>query len=291
MRIKILDKPRSMAAGAVVLAALALTSLSAAPAAAQARQDTLADIRQELSVLFVEVQRLKQELNTTGSPQLNISGGVLERADAIEAQLQRLTQDTEELGNRLNRIVSDGTNRLGDLEFRLCELETSCDVANLGDTPTLGGGDLPGALSVPVPAPNAAPLTSGVELAVGEKRDFELAEKALKDGKYAKAAELLDGFSASYPGSPLAGEAQFLRGQANAGIDQWKKAARAYLESFSGAPDGPVAPQALFGLGTALGKLGQKDEACITLTEVGSRFPGDPAEGDARRAMQSLGCS
>jgi hypothetical protein len=38
----------------------------AGPALAQDRTQTLADIRQELSVLYVELQRLGQELNTTG---------------------------------------------------------------------------------------------------------------------------------------------------------------------------------------------------------------------------------
>ena len=37
--------------------------------------------------------------------------------------MQRLTSKSEELENRINRIVSDGTTRIGDLEFRLVELE------------------------------------------------------------------------------------------------------------------------------------------------------------------------
>ena len=40
----------------------------AGPAAAQSRQETLADIRQQLTVLYVAVQQLKRELSTTGAP-------------------------------------------------------------------------------------------------------------------------------------------------------------------------------------------------------------------------------
>ena len=43
----------------------------ATPVAAQDRAATLADIRQELTVLWVEVQRLKRELSTTGGANVN----------------------------------------------------------------------------------------------------------------------------------------------------------------------------------------------------------------------------
>ena len=67
-------------------------------------------------------------------------------------------------------------------------------------------------------------------------------------------------------------------------------AARAYLEAFSGAPDGPRAPVSLLRLGAALGLLGQTQEACVTLAEVGTRFPAAPEAAEAATAMQGLGC-
>src|SRR6056297_1908312 len=111
-----------------------LLALPAGTAPAQDRAQTLADIRQELSVLWVEIQRLRTELSTTGSPSGVSGGGPLERVDAIERELRRLTSATEDLQLRVDSIVSDGTNRIGDLEFRLCELEPDCDIASLGET-------------------------------------------------------------------------------------------------------------------------------------------------------------
>ena len=70
-----------------------------------------------------------------------------------------------------------------------------------------------------------------------------------------------------------------------------REAARAYLASFTGNPTGAVAPDALFELGAALGRLGQKDQACVTLTEVGIRFPATDAVPKARQEMAALGCS
>src|SRR6056297_2609648 len=153
---------------AALIAAVALPR----PAGAQDRTETLADIRQELSVLYVELRRLRRELSTTGATGDLVAGGsVLDRLSAIEGELQRLTAETEELELRIEGIVRDGTNRIGDLEFRLCELEPDCDIATLGETPTLGGA---GASD---PVPGAAPGDDAAngdgaaepELAVGEK--------------------------------------------------------------------------------------------------------------------------
>lgn len=266
----------------VTLVALAWAS---APVAAQDTQ-TLADIRQELTVLHVEVQKLKRELSTTGAPSVQVTGNsVLDRMAAMEAELQRLTAKTEQLENRVNRVVADGTNRIGDLEFRLVELEGG-DVSKLGETTTLGG---PGeTVAVAQPATPAVPST---ELAVGEEADLKAARAALDAGDNAKAANLLANFSATYPGSPLAPEAELSRGKALEALGDTREAARAYLASFSADTGGPLAPDALYRLGAALGQLGQKEQACITLGEVGVRFPAASSAGTAREEMAKLGCS
>ena len=270
---------------------LALTfglSLFWAPhAVAQADQQTLADIRQELSVVYVEVQRLKRELSTTGAPGTSIGGNTpLERIDAIEAALQKLTAKTEELENRINLVVKDGTNRIGDLEFRLCELETGCDVGDLPEGSTLGGVDVAAVPTTPQTDGGDAP-----ELAVGEKADFERAQEALASGDFRGAAEQFATFTEAYPGGALSAEAHFLRGQAYENLGEMSNAARAYLDSFSGAPDGPKAPEALYKLGTSLGALGQQKEACVTLGEVGIRFPQSEIVPQAQASMNALGCS
>ncbi len=252
-------------------------------------QQTLADIRQELTVLHVEIQRLKREFSTTGSPAPNLSGSsVLERVDAIEAELQRLTRQTEQLNQRVQNIVTDGTNRIGDLEFRLVELEGG-DLSTLGETSTLGGEDQSTAAVLPAPA-QPSPSDQG-ELAVGERADFDSASQALTDGDFQTAANMFAQFDTSYPGSPLAPEAHLKRGQALEGLGDTREAARAFLASFTGDSEGTFAPEALFELGAALGRLGQTDQACITLGEVGVRFPASATVSDATQEMASLGCS
>ena len=52
----------------------------AGAAQAQNRDETLADIRQEMSVLYVELQKLKRELSTTGGVNDAQVGGSVDRS-------------------------------------------------------------------------------------------------------------------------------------------------------------------------------------------------------------------
>jgi len=264
---------------------LVLCGLLLSPLPAVAQEQTLADIRQELTVLFVDVQRLRRELSTTGGLNSGVVGNTpLDRLNAIEAELQRLTANGEQLEFRINQITADANNRIGDLNFRLCELEAGCDIGQLDDTP-LGGLAAP---TVPVVAP--APATGGPALAIGEQSDFERAQAAITAGDFQGGADLLAGFISTYPGSPLTSDANFLRGNAFEGLGQTTEAARAYLAAFSDDPTGARAPEALFKLGASLGAIGQTQDACLTLAEVNVRFPGNPAVGLAQAEMQTLGC-
>lgn len=260
---------------------------------AQDRAQTLADIRAELNALAAEFNALKAELVSTGAATSGAAGGdALTRMDTIEATLARLTARTEEVELKLNRVVSDGTNRIGDIEYRLCEATEGCDPGNLGATPTLGGGTAaapaPAADPVVIGAPPAA--AGGAELAVAEQEDFDRAKGVLGSGDFRAAADLFATYAESYPGGPLIPEAHFLRGDALSQLGDTSGAARAYLDAFSAAPEGPMAPDALLKLGEGLGALGQVPEACVTLAEVGLRYPTSMAATQAGVAMQGLRC-
>ena len=273
---------RKIWAVAAIAATIAATGV---PATAQS-EETLADIRQDLTMLWGEVQSLRRELSTTGGATA-VAGGqaMLDRVIAIEGELQRLTARTEQLQFRVDAVVRDGTNRIGDLEFRLCELETGCDIGTLSDTPTLGGGETPVA-AAPAPSTN----TSDPALAVGEASDFRRAEEALANGDFRSAADQFAAFRTAYPGSPLEPQALLMLGQSLEGANDLKAAARAYLDGFSAYPDAPTAPAALLRLGLTLEALGQRDAGCQMLVQVGQRYPGTNEAGEAGEAASAMGC-
>lgn len=266
--------------------AFAIAICLSQPLWAQDRAQTLADLKIELGQLMAEFTALKGELVVSGAAQTGSAGGdALQRLDAIEATISRLTSQAEAVEIKVNRVVADGTNRIGDMEFRLCEVTEGCDISALGETPVLGG-DAPVVIGDAPPVSN----TDGPELAVGEKRDFERAKGVLASGDFRAAADLFAAFTQSFPGSPLTQEAQFRRAEALSGAGDIPGSARSYLDAFSGQPEGEFAPESLLKLGQALGQLGQTPEACQTLAEVGLRFAGSVQAGDASTSMQGLGC-
>ncbi|AZL58411.1 tol-pal system protein YbgF [Tabrizicola piscis] len=259
-------------------------------AVAQDRTQTLADIRGELAALAAEFNALKAELVSSGAAATGAAGGdALQRMDTIEAELSRLTARTEAVELKLNRVVSDGTNRIGDIEYRLCEVTEGCDPTTLGATSVLGGDTGGEVIAAPV-VTDTPPATGGAELAISEQADFDRAKEVLGQGDFRGAEQLFATFAQSYPGGPLTQEALYLRGEALTSLGETSNAARAYLDAFSAAPDGTFAPDALLKLGEGLAALGQVPEACVTLGEVGVRYPGSMASTQAGVAMQGLGC-
>lgn len=272
---------RSVYAFLIVLAGLVLP-LSATGQSPD--KETLADIRQQLEVLYVNIQNLKRELSTTGSPSVNVEGNTSqERLDSIERALQRLTARTEELENRIERVVADGTFRISDLEWRLVELEGG-DPATLDQGTTLGGETTVAPIDDPVQPAN------GPELAIGEQDDFEIALQSYEEGDYRSAVLRFEAFTQTYPDGPLSAAAHLYRGLALDGIDDTGQAARAYLQAFSANPNGDEAPAALFQLGLSLHALNQTSQACVTLSEVGIRFPGSAMVEKAQTARERIAC-
>ena len=272
---------------------LALTLLLPLPATAQDVQ-SLADVKAELAQLAAQFLTLKQELVSSGAATNGSAGGdALQRLDAIEAALTKLTAKTEEVEFKVNTVVSDGTNRIGDIEFRLCELTKGCDLSTLPVTPDLGALAF-GVAATPdlalVTTPVAPAATGGVELAMNEKADFDRAKTVLESGDFAGAADRFKIYAQSYPGGPLVPQADMYRGDALTQTGDIRDAGRAYLDAFMANQTGPLAGQALTKLGQTLGKLGDVPQACLFWAEVGKRFPGSPDEAVAKAAMVAQGC-
>lgn len=250
--------------------AMALAGLLALPAQA----DTVASLRAELSALGRVVSELAQEMSSGSAASTgSYDGSVLDRLERITSELANLTGRHEELEFRLRRVIDDASNRLGDLEFRLTELEGG-DPTAVTQRP-LGGGQ--------------SPTPAEPELAAGEQAAFDAARDMIETDPSA-AANLLESFLDLYPGSPLSFQASMALAQLYRDSGEDARAARAYLNLYMAAPDAPSAAPALFALGETLARLDQMTEACIMFAELQTRFADTPEADRAAQARSTLAC-
>lgn len=268
-------------------------TLAAMPGLAQDKAQTLADIRNELAQLSAQLQDLRGQLQAEGPAGYQAAGGdsAIDRMNAMEAQLSQLTGQTEQLQNRIDRVVKDGTTRIGDIEFRLCEMEEGCDLGSL-TTPTLGdqgsAAPLPssnrqGALAAPA-SPSAGAATAA------EKADFDRAREVLGQGDFRRAADLFAAVAETHAGGPLTAEALFLRGAALDSAGDLPAAGIAWLESFAANPNGPQAADALLGLSRAMSAKAGPAEGCYYLQEILARFPDAPQAAEAEKRLSAAEC-
>ena len=170
----------------------------------------------------------------------------------------------------------------------MVELEGG-DLGQVGETAPLGGGTLPDASATPAPPVVAEAADAPVQFAVSETADFEAALKLADAGDSAGALAALDAFLVAYPGSPLSAEAHQLRGGALRDLDRLSDAGRAYLEVYTLAEtsDPALAADGLVSLGEVLSALNQTTEACLTLGQAISAFPGTAAAERASKTRAS----
>ncbi|MDE2791387.1 MAG: tetratricopeptide repeat protein [Paracoccaceae bacterium] len=298
------------AAGAVLILGLVAGPFPGTASRAQTddpipREQTLADIRQELEFLVSEIQSMRTQLSTTGEApehQSETAAPMMIRLDAIEEEIRTLTGAVESLMFQVESVVADGTRRIGDLEYRLVELEGG-DVSQLGQTTTLGStspaaaagtgtasglgdesvansegaetgtvamtDDSATVASTTVVDSDPADATTGIP---GET-DFERGLNAFAARDHEAAIRYLDSFTTSNPDDPRFSEARYWQGESHMALGDWVPAAQAFLSSFNRSQDGPVAPLVVLGLGASLGRLGQDGDACRILSQVSVRYP------------------
>jgi len=237
--------------------------------AVQAQEPTVEDIRADLSVLGQQLEELRAQLEVTGNTALSArdAASALVRIDEVNADLRAALGRVEALEIKVRQVIDDGTRRIGDIEFRLSELEGGDASLNPPTTP-LGGTD------------------TQSEVISSERQAFNAAKKVLSEGDGAEAARQLAAFLSNFPDGPLTSEARYLQGEALALTGDYQNAARSYLSGFSGAPDSPFAPLSLYGLSVSLFELGQGDQACLTLAEIQIRYADIPADLAGKIAAQ-----
>jgi len=228
------------------------------------------DLRYRLGVIDAELADIRARFGEApatwgGRAPAAAGSDVTLRLDRLEAEIRLLTGKIEQMQFDQRTVAKDAARRFGDIDFRLTELEGG-DISAIAPV-QLGGGQQTG--------PRVA---AGPQVSISERGDLDRAIEDVKQRRFDIGEDRLRGFLTDHPGSPLKAEALYWLGESQFVRGAHQTAARSYLNGYNTDRAGPAAAQNLYRLGVTLGRLGQVSEACLTLREVRTQFPNDPAD-------------
>ena len=242
---------------AIILAITILFGINLERALAETPVESL---RLELSLLGSQIEDLRSALL---SPEVRSlapgdAGIALLRLDALEAKVRATVGRVEALEFHLQILSKDAKHRIREFGLRLSELEGE-SVERVKDS--IHGLKQSGAKQ------------DNVEEISNETLAFDSGIISYNSENYELAIKQFQAFLQTYPSSINIPEVYYWLGVSKLAVGDYKSAASDLLESFSLAPSGLFAWKALLRLASALGDLGQIEQACLTLGELKSRFP------------------
>jgi tol-pal system protein YbgF len=124
--------------------------------------------------------------------------------------------------------------------------------------------------------------------AEAEKAAYDQAFQALKELRYADAAEEFQAFLERYPNSEYADNAQYWLGESYYVTKNFQIALTAFQDLLANYPESPKAPDALLKIGYTHYELEQWDSARAALTEVQEKYPDSTLSRLAENRLRSM---
>ncbi len=152
-------------------------------------------------------------------------------------------------------------------------------LAGLPGRPAPGGEVSGQALppATPAPPPSAAAPGAGADPAASPD-EYEQAYGLVLQRQYDEAEMAFRQFLQGHPKDKMVPNALYWLGESYLRRSRYEDAAEQYLKVYQSHGQSRVAPDSLVKLATALRGMGQKDQACATLAEVGRKYPSAPAD-------------
>lgn len=218
-----------------------------------------------------------------------MSGGDETRMTAMEQQIRALQAQVEQMSQQ---------NRSGAAR----PAAATASAGGFGSTTVKSDRDPIGQIiaspQAPAPAPGpaaAAPTPAFPQATASDataKQLYEAAYGHLLQQDYASAEAAFDEFLRRFPNDQLSGNAQYWLGETFFVRGQFKAAANAFLKGYQAYARSVKAPDSLLKLAMSLDRLGQKDAACSSYSELTVKFPNAPVNVKSRADSERrrIGC-
>ncbi len=259
-----------------------------APAHAQAQTDALLN---RLNQLENQVQTMSRSLYRgekmpapQAMPMPNESGSTAAfemRLSQIEDQQRSLTGQLEKVSFNIQKMQERLDRMQADTEQRFKQQPVPAPAVSAPVPPA------PGTLGTI--HSGAAPAASGNGAA---EVLYESAFANLRDAAYDRAEVEFKQFLGQYPGHPLSANAQYWLGETYYVRGDFTQSAKSFAEGYQNFPKSAKAEDSLLKLGLSLSKLGQRDDACLSLRQLQKEFPDTPSpvRRRAEQEIRQLGC-
>lgn len=196
-------------------------------------------------------------------------GAILELSSQINAlreELARLRGQVEVLSNQADIAEKRQKDLYLDIDTRLRKLEQAGESA----------------------ATTQKPAAADAEASPAENKAYQAALDQFKLGNYPLAVSAMQGFMVTYPGSPLASNAQYWVGMAYSGQRDYKNAIAAQRKLLATWPDSQKAPDALLSIASAQETMGDRRSAQKTLEELVAKYPQSSSAASAKQRLAAF---
>lgn len=221
------------------------------------------EARQQIQKLRAEMQQtidaLQQRIDAMAKSQLDFAN----QAEALRAELARLTGQVEVLTNSLEAAHKRQQDFYVDLDNRLRKLESAASAAAA-----------PAAAAEPKPDPQA------------EMRDYEKALGHFRENRFKEAQAAFEAFITQYPNSEMLPNAHYWLGSSLYQQQQYDAAAKVFGHVAATWPNDAKAPDALLAQANALVGARNVDGAVKVLETLIGKYPSSPAAETARARIK-----
>jgi tol-pal system protein YbgF len=254
------------------MASLALAIAFSVPVQAQDNSN-----REQMIDMVLQIQQLQDEVRS-------LRGQIEEQAHLIDTLRQRQRDQYLDLDQRIGELASmaprsAATNQLPSVSPMYIPPEE--------DVPEVRGEyrEPSSVTSIATPQTAArAAATSPEE----EKQAYDTAFQALKELRYADAAEEFRSFLQLYPQSDYADNAQYWLGESYYVTRNYELALEAFTGLLSNFPQSLKQPDSLLKIGYTHYELKQWDLARAALTQVQEQYPGTTVARLAENRLRSM---
>lgn len=250
----------------------------------------------QIRALTAQVEQLSRQAQGSGGGYVAPAGavrdmggaGTVPQAAAVPAA-RSSNYGSQDYGARNARMQDAGMQNAGAQDFG--GFGSTTITTDAGSDDPIGGllsqGDSQIGFGTQMAA--TAPLGGG---GGDPKQLYETAYGYLLQQDYGAAEAAFTEFLKNHPNDQLAGNAQYWLGETHFVRSQYKAAAAAFLKGYESYRQSPKAPDSLLKLAMSLDRLGQRDAACSSFSELTAQFPSAPQHVRERAAAERkrVGC-